>query len=132
MLKKKKRKTPEDIIILHLCTKNIDDVLYSSRNIERDRLKLVILSHFWAFTPFKNLKHQKFEKWKKLLEILWLRTCIPKITIIWCMAVFLTHLGNADIIADVKSKIIISRQHFFAKQFKTIKIKLKKWHMIDV
>ena len=27
--KKKKRKTPSDIIILHLCTKNLDDMIYS-------------------------------------------------------------------------------------------------------
>ena len=25
------------------------------------------------------------------------------------------HLANADVIADVKSKIIVSRRHFFAK-----------------
>ena len=41
------------------------------------------------------------------------------------------HLLNADVIADVKSKIIVSRWHFFADvifsatshKFKTIKIK---------
>ena len=36
-------------IILHLCTKNLDDMIYSSCDIECDRLKLVIMSHFLAF-----------------------------------------------------------------------------------
>ena len=43
------------------------------------------------------------------------------------------HLANADAIANVKSKIIVSRQHFFAdkiflplQKFKTIKIKPEK------
>ena len=49
--KKKKRKTPGDIIILHLCTKNLDDMIYSSWNIESDWLKLVIMGHFLSFYP---------------------------------------------------------------------------------
>ena len=32
---KKWRKTPGDIIILHMCTKNRDDMIYSSWDIER-------------------------------------------------------------------------------------------------
>ena len=44
------------------------------------------------------------------------------------------HSANADMIADVKSKIIVSRRHFFAdmifsatsQKFKTIKIKPEK------
>ena len=43
---KKHRKTPGDIIILHLCTKHLDDMIYSSWDIECDRLKLVIMGHF--------------------------------------------------------------------------------------
>ena len=33
VFKKKQRKTPGDIIILHLCTKNLDDMIYSSWHI---------------------------------------------------------------------------------------------------
>ena len=47
--KKNKKKTPGDIIILHLCTKNLDDMIYISCNIEWDRLKLVIMDHFLPF-----------------------------------------------------------------------------------
>ena len=44
------------------------------------------------------------------------------------------HSANADVIADVKSKIIVSRRHFFvdvifsatSQKFKTIKIKPEK------
>ena len=46
---KNKEKKPWDIIILHLGTKNLDDMIYSSWYIERDRLKLVILRHFLPF-----------------------------------------------------------------------------------
>ena len=52
-----------DIIISHLCTKNFNDMVYSSWYIEHDRLKLVILGDFLSFYPSsKNLKSQNFEK----------------------------------------------------------------------
>ena len=44
-------KTPEDIIILHLCTRNLDDMIYSSWDIERGRLSLVFLGLFFALLP---------------------------------------------------------------------------------
>ena len=75
----KKRKTPGDIIILHLCTKNLNDMIYSSWNIERDGLKLVILGNF---SPFYSPKDQKnyfrknFEKMKKIIgDIIILLMC---------------------------------------------------------
>ena len=40
-----------DIFILHLCTKNLDDMTYSSWYTEHDRLKLVILGYFLLFYP---------------------------------------------------------------------------------
>ena len=46
----KKRKTPGDIIS-YLCTKNIEDMIYSSWDIEYERLKLVIMGHFFPFYP---------------------------------------------------------------------------------
>ena len=53
--KKKKRKTPGDIIVLHLCTKNLHDIIYNFWDIECDRLKLVIMGHFLPFYfPPKN------------------------------------------------------------------------------
>ena len=48
---KKKRKSTDDTIIWQLCTKNLDDMIYSSWDIEFDRLKLVILGQF-IFGPF--------------------------------------------------------------------------------
>ena len=36
-------------LILHLCTKNLDDMIHSSWDIECDRLKLVIMGHFLPF-----------------------------------------------------------------------------------
>ena len=37
--------------ILHLCTKNLDDMIYSTGDIERGRLKMEILGHFLPFYP---------------------------------------------------------------------------------
>ena len=59
-------------------------MICSSWDIEQNMLKLVILGHFLPFYPPKNSKNQNFEKWKNLLEISFY-TCVPKITIIWCM-----------------------------------------------
>ena len=56
--------TPGYISILHLHIKNLDNMIYSSTDIECDRLKLVILCHFYLFYPPKNPKNQNFEKMK--------------------------------------------------------------------
>ena len=40
------KKTPGDIIILQLCTKNLNDMIYSSWDIECERLKLVFMGHY--------------------------------------------------------------------------------------
>ena len=66
---KRKGKTAGDIIILHRCRKNLDDMIYSSWDTQPGRLKLIILGHFWPFYPPNNPKNQNFEKKKKLLEI---------------------------------------------------------------
>ena len=60
-LEKKYRKTDGDLINLHLCTKNLDDMIYSSWHIERDRLKFEILGHFLPFylPPSKFWKNEK-------------------------------------------------------------------------
>ena len=60
----KKRKKPGDIIILHLCTRNLDDMTYSSSDIECDRLKLVIMGIFCPLTP-PRLKTQTIRILKK-------------------------------------------------------------------
>ena len=65
-----KEKAPGDRIILNLCTKNLNDLIYSSWDTEHDRLKLVILGHFLHFYSPKNQENQNFEKMKKLLHII--------------------------------------------------------------
>ena len=82
--KKKERKKSGDIIILHLCTKNLDDMIYSSWDLECDRLKLVILGHFLHFYPSKNQTNQNFENEKSCWRYHHF-TRVSKITIIWCM-----------------------------------------------
>ena len=63
------KKKPGDIIILHLCTKNLSDMIYSSWDIERGRLKLVILGHFLPFYLPKNQTNQNFEE---ILKTCWI------------------------------------------------------------
>ena len=48
---------------------NLNDIIYSSWDIEQNILKLAILGHFFflPFYPPKNSKNQNFEKWKILL-----------------------------------------------------------------
>ena len=61
----------------------LDDIIYSSWDIEQNILKLVILGHFLPFYPPKIPNNQNFVKWKNLMEISFY-VCVPKITIIWC------------------------------------------------
>ena len=58
----KKKKTPGNIIIFHLCTKNLPDIIHNSWDIQRDRLKLVTVDHFLLYYCTKTPKNQKFEK----------------------------------------------------------------------
>ena len=64
---------------------NLDDMIYNSWDIEQTILKLVILGHFLPFYPLKTPKI----KILKIEKIYWRYhhfTCVPKITIIWCIA----------------------------------------------
>ena len=57
-----------DIIILHLCTKNLYDTIYSSWDVAHDKLNLVILVDFLPFYLPENPKTQNLKKMKKLTE----------------------------------------------------------------
>ena len=74
MLHLKKIKTPTAIIILHLCTKNLNDMIYSYWD-EHDRLKLVILGHFLPFYPSKNKKSKFWKNTKTSGDIILWHMC---------------------------------------------------------
>ena len=61
---RKMKITPGDMIILHLCTKNDDHMMYGDMECDRQNFPL-----FWTiFCPFTSLKTQKIKilkKWKK-------------------------------------------------------------------
>ena len=77
---KKWKKTPRDIIILHLSTTNDNHMMSSSWDMVFNRQNLF---SFWTnFYPFTE--KSKFWK-KKSLEISSAYPCVPQITIIWCM-----------------------------------------------
>ena len=80
----KMKKTPRDIIILHLCTTNNNHMRYGSWYMKLDRPNFL---SFWViFYPFtQNTKNQNFEKMTKTLEETSFYTCVPQMTIIWYM-----------------------------------------------
>ena len=77
----KMKKSPEDIIILQMCTINKNHMMYDSWDMECDRQNfLSFWTIFWAFTP--NPKKIKIlKKWNTSLEIIFYKS-VSKITII--------------------------------------------------
>ena len=89
---KKWRKAPGDIIVLHKCTKNYDQMMYSSWDMvhDDDGDWCNCYFSFWAifcpFTPLTTQKIKVLKKWKKNPIILsFFDICAPKIMIRWCM-----------------------------------------------
>ena len=78
---KMKKKRPGDIIILHMCTKNYDQMMYSSWDMVCDRCNCYF--SFWAiFCPFYPPNSQKIKilkKRKKTLVISSFCISVPKI-----------------------------------------------------
>ena len=81
---------PGDIIILLLCTKNLDVRIYSSWDIRVWRTEIGNYGSFSSLLPSpppskkKKSTKSEFQKNKKiLLEISSFYTCVPKTTIIW-------------------------------------------------
>ena len=62
---KKKIETPGDIIISHLCTKNLDDMIYSSWDIEWQTEIGNYESFFALLFPLKTQKIKILKKFKK-------------------------------------------------------------------
>ena len=72
------KKTPGNIIILHLYTTNNDHMTYGSWYIKHERQNF--LSSWTIFCPPNNLENQNFEKWKKHMVVLSFYTWI---TYVW-------------------------------------------------
>ena len=97
------KKTPEDIIILHLHTTNDDHMMYGSWDLEHNRQNfLSFWTIFCPFTPLTTRKIKILKKWKKYLEISSFYTSVPKIMIIcytvpeiWCVTdvIVIFHFG---------------------------------------
>ena len=61
----KMKKMPRDII-LHLCTRNDNHMMYGSSDIKHNRqIFFFILCYFLCFYPINNPKNRNFEKMKK-------------------------------------------------------------------
>ena len=117
---------PGDVIILNKCTKNYDQVMYSSWDMVRERCNCC--SSFWAiFCPFTAQKIKILKKWKNHLEISSFYISVPKIMIrwylvpeIWCVTdvIVIPHFGLFFALLAQKIKILkkwkkASRYHHF-------------------
>ena len=80
-------KNPGYIILLHLCTINEDHMMYGSWDVVAQHSEFfVILRHFLPFDPHLTTRKIKILKNEnKRPVILSFHTCVPQITIIWCM-----------------------------------------------
>ena len=92
--------TTEDVIILHMCTRNDNYMMYGSWDIKCDRQNF--LSFWTIFYPPNNPEKQNFEKMKKHLEILSFYKCVPKMTIIWSMFPEIYSLSNSNYFMSAK------------------------------
>ena len=76
---KKMKKMPGDIINLHMCTKNYDQMIYSSWNMVCDRCNCYfsLWAIFCIFYPPNSPKNQNFQKMKKKMpgDIILLHIC---------------------------------------------------------
>ena len=84
----KNKKKSEDNIILQMCTINvtINHMMYGSWDMECNGHNFFVTSdHFLPFYPLTTPKNHNFVKMKKYLKILSFYTCVPQMTIIWCM-----------------------------------------------
>ena len=74
---KKWKKTPEDIIILQMCTINDSHMMNGSWDMQYNRQNFFgILDHFLSFYPLWTQKIKVLKKWKTL-EILPFYTWVP-------------------------------------------------------
>ena len=78
------KKKPENIIILHNCTKNHDHMLHCSWDMMCDgcTIYLFILGYFCPFNPLTTQKIKIFLKWKQRYHHF---TRVPKIMVTWPM-----------------------------------------------
>ena len=79
--KMRKKKTPGDIIILHMCTINDNCIMYGSSDMECDRQNfLSFWTSFYTITPLTTRKIKILKKLKKPLEILSFYKYVPYMT----------------------------------------------------
>ena len=69
-------------IISQMCSINDNHMMLDSWDRECSRQFFVILD---CFCPLTTQKIKILKKWNRCLEILSFYTCIPKMTIVWCM-----------------------------------------------
>ena len=99
------KKNAGDTIILHMCTKNYDQMMYSSWDMVRDRCSYF---SFWAiFCPFTPVTAQKIkilEKWRNRLEISSFYIRVPKFMIRSCTVpeIYWATDGRTDGKSDIK------------------------------
>ena len=83
---KKMKKASRDVIILHICTKNHNHMMYASWDMKCTRHNFLSFCTICCpFLPLTTWKIKILKKWEKKLEISSFYNCVPQITIIWCI-----------------------------------------------
>ena len=85
---------------------NLDDMIYSSWDIEQNKLKLVILGYFFRFILLKTPKIKILKKEKICWRYHHFTLCAPKITIMM--------YGSWDMEWDRQKIFFVILGHFFA------------------
>ena len=78
------KKIPGHIIVLHQCTKNYNHMIFNSKNMMWIALQ-IILAHLCLLASFWSKNSKILKKRKKHLNISSFYTCMPTVTIIWCI-----------------------------------------------
>ena len=71
------KKTPRDIIFLHMCTINDDQMMYVSWDMQCYGHNFLSFWAIFVFLYHSNPENHNFEKMKKSLEIFSFYTCAP-------------------------------------------------------
>ena len=95
---KKQKKTPGDIIVLHMCTINNYHMMYGSWDTKRDGQNFLSFWPFFALLPPTTQKIKILKNWEKYLEISSFYKSVPKIMIICYSVSEIWHVINPILI----------------------------------
>ena len=128
----KMKKMPGDTIILHMCTKNYDQVMSGSWDMVHDLCNYFLFwTIFCPFTPLTARKIKILKKQKKPLKISSFYICVPKFIIRWCTLPEMWCVTDVIVISHFELFILYPFIPLTAQKIKILKKKKKRpWDII--